>query len=327
MSSNDAIGFKLDKIPSNDNHIVADVIELLCLINLDGIISKADAITRVRELKKMGGTDPNESSGTDVAAQIDDKWEQKGNDWFSYLEHRAKKFGTSYPFKYKDEHDTLELKQRLYPNHRLYIFILLCSFHNNFNKSSKLQGFFEQVSYLALKKYLPSQSEIHHFGSNPTLAFEDSFGSSNKLEDRVRGFAEQVNEEVVEHTMDFREGNTGDGGVDLIAWIPFNDNVNGMIIILAQCTCSINWDGNDKDLEATSVNFKYIHFTEKPNSMLFIPFCYRKAKSEWFLGSEVSGIVVDRYRISHLLNGAYDELIDPAKEFVEFIVDYEESLF
>src|SRR5687768_11122497 len=86
---------KLDRTPRApkfDVHVWADYVELLCLFNVDGEISRIDVVDRVRErARDLGeGSGPREEdvTGTPGASEADDRWSILVSDWFANLHHR-----------------------------------------------------------------------------------------------------------------------------------------------------------------------------------------------------------------------------------------------
>src|ERR1051325_7740721 len=100
----------------------ADYIELLCLANRDGEISKADLNDRFPEREK----DLKEGDPEDMAelenlekeeglstkrSEIPDKWETRLDDWFKIIRVRSAAYQDAYPFQLTDENE-LKLKKR-----------------------------------------------------------------------------------------------------------------------------------------------------------------------------------------------------------------------
>ena len=125
---------KLERIPSVPHYKIhhwADYVELLCLVNIDNTISKADLMSRIP--KRMD--DLHEGNGDDEAdvdpdaapspAERDDRWQQRIDDWFKHLAYRHQVFGEAYPFILGT--NELARRSRLNMRSRLYISLLLSS--------------------------------------------------------------------------------------------------------------------------------------------------------------------------------------------------------
>src|SRR5258705_13407346 len=89
----------INHLPSSntDIHLWADYIELLCLISIDGRISKADILDKWQEESSLNKFLEDQDDGlsderTDVR---DSKRERKSDDWFGHLTYRSSVFGTN----------------------------------------------------------------------------------------------------------------------------------------------------------------------------------------------------------------------------------------
>ena len=295
----------------------ADYIELLCLANLDGELSEADIIDRFsereRDLREGDPTDIEklklfeEESGTATRrAEINDQWNIQLEDWFKVIRIRASNYGVAYPFEVTE--NEIRRKSVLTSDHKIYIYLLLCSNLYLFDKRSQitLTSAFEIICYEALKAILPTHAEIHLFGSNPlnskgryngTLSFWD------KMSKLASDLCEQVNSRVKES--DYPKKNKGDDGLDIVAWIPVGDSLPTMPIFFGQCACTTDWvtKQNDSAFHAWS---NKINFTNYINNLIFIPFCYRGADGNWFkIGDIRLSFLLDRKRIMHNLGTGF----------------------
>ena len=112
------VAINLEKLPSSpDLHVWSDYIELLCFINKDGFISKADVIDRLQEgmdidLSVEDQEDLESEKSNDIRMN---KIELKASDWFGHLEYRKGIFGKLdfYPFEVSVDGDSLTRKNEL----------------------------------------------------------------------------------------------------------------------------------------------------------------------------------------------------------------------
>lgn len=327
---------KLETLPPTyDSHAWADYIELLCLTSKDGRVSKADVIDFVRRRKKdlkegqpiEGSEAEEEDIEEDIEAEIkiedeyeddedidedilepamaDDKWNVRANDWFGHLEYRAGAFAESYPFRVAKGETVLVLsssKSRVSSRRKLYLFLLMASNLRYFNESDRtsIASIFEVASFYALEAYLPPQSKLHMFGKH-SLNDKGPY-SSGTLWKKLNRMATDIREKVVCEQRDFKPNNTGDAGLDLIAWLPLESEMRrGFFLVFGQCACTSQWV--DKQFDTSYDTWKnYLSFTVYPTRLTFIPYCFRKATGAWYDYTKISAtVLVDRLRLINLL--------------------------
>lgn len=328
------ITVNLDKIPQSEKeHLRADYIELLCLVDPDRQISVGGAADHFRGEKDLNidleDFDPSLSS-----AQASDIWVKKSRDYFQHIGYRIAAFREFYPFYFSENKRILHRHETITDKQKLYIFMLVCSCLRHFDKTKwpLLTGSFEYLSYAAIKAYLPIQAEVHVFGKN-SLKIDSRYSTPNKAE-RIKQFAQDIFEK---HKLDDSdvaerlESVTGDGGADIVAWIPFGtndfaDNQRGTLIILGQSTCKEDW--GDKQFEVHNDKWRnYIDFKVSPLNAIFIPVCYRNTHNRWYDVTEIGNIIViDRLRFVHLLQNNPLPLDNIPYDFVDEIVNYKQSL-
>ena len=234
----------LDKLPAHsDIHLWADFIELLCLCNLDGYVSKADVLDRYEEIMGTDKSEEQDASSSDERNDIrSNRLELKSDDWFGHLAFRAGTFGGDdfYPFEMTSDGDALVRKDELTLKHKLYIFLLIAS---NLRYTPTLRdgisSDFEAICEVALKKCLPYQAEVYIFG---TGGLPDSKKLSGNLFKKITKLADLLNERVIVEEKNLSHRNVGDGGLDIVGWVPMGDSARGLFCIFGQCACDFdNW--------------------------------------------------------------------------------------
>jgi len=309
--------------PTSNSHEIADYIELLCLVSQDGRVSKADVIDLVRErVEDLGegkptdlpdiedeeliedqGLDKPEDAGPIVA---NDKWEERINDWFKNLDYRVRSFAESYPFRLIKNGTVLVLrgsKLRMNQQRKLYVFLLLASNLRYFTKpdQTSIASIFEVASWHALARYLPGDAKVYMFGRHAL----NTGNYSGSLWGKVNRLAADIGEKVVCEKSDFKPTNTGDAGLDLVGWLPFehtsDEMTRGFLLAFGQCACATNWP--KKQYETHYDTWKnYISFTAYPFRLTFIPYCFRDATGDWFDWTKIGmTVLVDRPRLMNLI--------------------------
>lgn len=295
-------------------HYFCDYIEILALINNRDIVSISDVYDRFKE-----SNDIDIEANTIPHEEISDKWNDRVNGWFNNIDSRNLVFKDFYPFIV--ENNNIHLKEALTDHHKLYIFLLLSSTKKyTSNTNHYLTNDFEMVSLIALQNYLPTFAKSYIFGKSSdryTGTLKDKIIKlSNDLKYKVKGNSFQVND-------------TGDGGLDLVAWLPFSndENQNNMQIFLAQCATGKNW--TYKQYETQTITNYYIDFKTQANYVFFMPYDCRNIERNFSEESGIfNGLFFDRVRILYLLENNIDEIIELTSfgSIVNKVISYEEEI-
>lgn len=102
----------------------------------------------------------------------------------------------------------------------------------------------------------------------------------------------------------FTDRNTGDGGLDLVAFKHpcENENIPGSLICFAQCACGPdNWERKQHDSSHGNWQNR-INFMHRPANFMFTPVCFRDSEGQWFLKDKIlNSILMDSPRILQLI--------------------------
>ena len=282
---------------------MADYIEFLCICNTDKEMSMGDMLaivySSVESEAEREAEIEDDPTFEESPAEFKDYQQRAVEDWFEQLEYRQGAFNDFYPFQLKDRR--LILETDVSDKMKCYIFLLLCSSLRIIKKShmNTLTTLFETISTEVLKKYLPDFI-VHPFGKS-SVAREYY---PNKLVDAIEKLAGNLGERNICQKEDIASKDTGDGGLDIVAWRPFSkDETPGKLICFAQCACSPDeWGGKIHDADIGKWR-QYINFLHEPAQFIFIPICFRSSNGDWFRKSEIgSTVVIDRLRICSLLS-------------------------
>ena len=172
---------------------------------------------------------------------------------------------------------------------------------------------FERLCCLVAKSYLGEHAHCELFGTSIKESFEEKVKKIlTKL--HIKG--------------EFKNplGSTGlqkDGGIDLIAWIPFNDNKDSQLIALGQCKTGSNWEELMKKV-AFFQNYSTLQPFVEPEYMFFVAEDFGMHK--WEERSRSCGIIFDRIRIMEFLPVNIKEIDAPlfkdVKSWVEGAIVY-----
>ena len=309
----------LSNVPSesySNEHYYCDYIELIALISNEDIVSSSDIYARFLDDGKIT------SSGSDENDECTDKWESRINSWYEILKYRGSCYLATYPFIIA--RTTIKLKADLNEKQKKYLFLLLNSNLKYVKDRNILTSDFEEFSLTAFKNYLPSIANIHRFGKS--MANNDRYIGS--LANKIDLFASDLNYNTKYESHFFSNHNNGDGGLDIVSWVPFeNDsNTNNMSIYFGQCATGKDWTKKQDDTKKFE---NYINFKSNISHVLFIPYDGRNIDSKFNEEASLSlNLLFDRSRIINLLaenNEIVNELTS-FKSVVDNAILYEENI-
>ncbi len=332
----------LENLPSvKDEHIWADYVELLCLTSLDTTISKAGIVDRINERHDVGENSPvnDETDNIDhydfnsleetrtMPSAIDSRNEQFIEDVFSHLEYRdVNTLKGTYPFEFSPKRNSLSLRSSLSKEQKLYLFFLIASNIRCLTQStkSKVPDLFEVISRDALKNYMPSPTQVYIFGTN---TYDDAKRYKGVLVDKIKKLAEDLGDKPHFKPKDFKPTNTGDGGLDIVAWLPFKSGTTGNNIrLFGQCACTEEWV-KKQHTSNTPTWAKRISFGINPINAIFIPFCYHSSNGGWFNEDNIhqGTILFDRIRLMSLLLNHVESIHESVFEIVDAALQQKSS--
>lgn len=331
METTAPIPIDLTRLPkkNQDVHIWVDYVELLCLFNIDGIVTKAEVVDRLQENEYLLDSADEDTVGfadDATVSETKDKEETQIDDWFLHLSYRTGALDTFYPFILSKNGDSLALVNDLTLKHKLYIFLLAASNLRYFPKYVyKITNAFERMSLVALKEMLPHSAQVHLFRPSGDVVNRHYQGN---VWSRINNLAEDLRERVLVNEDHFSPSNSGDEGLDLVGWVPVGDETTGgMLSIFGQCACTEEWVTKQHSSSMDSWRSK-ITFTSPAANMIFIPFCFRTATGEWCQPKDIhQSILIDRVRLAYFLSDEYVTLQQlPVFEVIEEFLTIKESL-
>ncbi|QEL64785.1 hypothetical protein OTERR_13090 [Oryzomicrobium terrae] len=273
----------------------ADFVELHALVHPDHCYSRGDLSTLLRR---------NRDTAINRTADEETRW----RDIAIFAATRSSEFGAAYPYRVSDDGDTLELIADLTAENEAYLKLLLASLmrHAPRNRRAELGRFFEQACHLVFCKLMPTGSTVY-----PTWASGgEAAHYQGTLFEKMTKLASDIRCTANFKERDFKANDTGDGGIDIVAWHPMADVRDGMPMAFAQCGCSKE-DWSFKHLEASpSKHFRHFPVMHRWATYYFMPLDLRHADGDWAYKSDIGeAIIVDRLRLLRL-STQYDLLDD-----------------
>lgn len=282
------------------NYRWADYLELLCLASKDHELSASDAQDRFLSPETDDLIDPegNDDSETSLDGLSLDgkqaKWEKRLSDYYNICKHRAAFYKDRYPFEVSS--DFIKCRDGFSREQQVYLFLLFCSNLPVLSRSDRtfFTSSFERIAKAALEKVIPSSSICKAFGKGS----EAIPAYAGQIFDKITKLAEDLGCSVKAKKSDYASTDTGDTGLDLVAFQKFGDAANRFPLIFCQCTCEADWFHKQCESSFNSWKSK-IDIWQTFLNFVFIPHCYRNASGDWHAESEIYQDVVlfDRFRI------------------------------
>lgn len=319
----------LENISSSDFNKLADTIELMAIFSKDKLINASIILDRLSDKKnttavsKHGINNSTLATGDDldeyltlieeseVASKVDEEDEHDFEDkktikfkqnFSNIFSHRVNTYSDSYPFIYDATTKTLSfVNTKLDASNYFYIYLLISSNLDAINDSShNLTTQFEKTSYFLFKYLLPENfSKVIYYGASVKNSMDIISSSKNKLIDKITELRDLLKISIHPYINEEEIGkyNNGDGGIDIVGYNDFNDDVETKIIFIGQCACGSEWE--EKQIESNFINLdKFFHFFNKPTSVVLIPRSFRDFNNNWDKKSDILDcILIDRYRL------------------------------
>ena len=170
----------------------------------------------------------------------------------------------------------------------------------------------------AVRRAMPPNAAVHLFGKNAELK---SGRYEGRLVDKLKLLARDLGEKTRFAEDDFNERDFGDNGLDVVAWFPSGDSLNGKIVIFGQCACTPEWVAKQHS-SADDAWYEVMSLMARPVNVCFIPYDFRRADGSWYKRSSIQRtMVIDRRRLLYHLG-----LLPASAEAAGIAADLREAL-
>lgn len=266
-----------------------DFIELKALIHPDRCYSRGDLMALLKRTRDTA-TDRSDHA---------DHGESRWRDVTGFCQTRIAEFDDTYPFRVSEDGDTIELIDDITSEQAAYLSLLLSALMRHVPKKryGEVARFFELVSQVVFCQLMPEGAEVH-----PTWAHGGPQAHyKGTLFEKMKQVAGDIRCTANFEERDFKANDTGDGGIDIVAWHPMADAREGIPVAFAQCGCSKD-DWKFKQLEASPAKHRRNLPAMHPwATYYFMPLDLRHPDGDWAYKSDiVETIIVDRLRLLRL---------------------------
>ena len=312
------------KIPDeakSKTYIYADYVELICLFSND-FVSQSDVMDRMYDSgEEFDLSNPLDGSTGSINTQQHDFAEKFVNTIFEYIEERKTIYQNTYPFE-TDLEKGINLKDRktLTEKQKLYLYLLIASSLKSFKKLiSEITSEFEILSESVLKSYLSPRAIVLNFANNTIY--------KGNTKEKIKQLAKYINVDYNNNEIEqISEHNSKEEGLDIVAWIPFEDNNPNTIIILGQCACGKDWFGKQNE------TFRYenylSHYRQPFIHSVFMPYDLKNTKGRFEFSKDIitNHIIFERRRILYLSNETIFYKLKYSRQIVEKCLEYQEDI-
>lgn len=314
---------------SSDLFLWCDYVEVRCLTHPDKRFSRQNLLECLAELDafsmrdgeddEVGDYDGEQGDYVDEAdeelAQYEDndlihqdaqdpipttdRRESKVASIFAQLGVRAAVFEEGYPFSLDDGLQEISLLEARTGEHGLYLQLLLSASLRLINpqRRAELTSEFESISEKIFRGLMPAGWEVHQFGAKLSTRYR------GHLYNRLVKLAGDWRGHLRIKRAHLKTRNSGDGGLDLVAWHPLGaDGRVGIPIAAAQCGCTAEeWSLKQLEASPSKLNIDVLHkwatYYFMPQDLLGVI----DGQHDWQRRNDVaSAIVIDRLRIMRL---------------------------
>lgn len=295
----------IDLVPRHTyDFLWADYVELLCLCSKNKCVSSGNLQAITQETQDLQTDSDEASQDLEAPEVLDDRISNRWVDIKRRLQMRSKSW-PSWPFQL----DGAVLSSQFdaaNAEHRLYVALLIASSLRLCENTRwpEVTSAFEEISYYWMRNSLNDHWVVRPFGAHQTLP--DAY--TGTLRAKLEALAEDINAALIKPASDYDPRDTGDGGIDLVAWMLMGDSRGHWPVIFGQCACSpTDWEGKQLSVSASSVEAHIL--PQHPGAAYcFVPHDLQSSEQKWQRASHMlRTVVVDRARILHLFrvtNGA-----------------------
>jgi len=180
----------------------------------------------------------------------------------------------------------------------VYRFLLFVSLNQAYQELAFRKGsanipaeLFEDLTLIALKRY--AGGDAIRFGAPRRNPVPSSFPKA------IEYLASTIFEAIGARDIERQE--TGDDGLDIVAWLAFGDKRSSQLMLLAQCAIGTDWKNKRSELDLALWR-RHVDWHSEPLRVFSVPF-HHELGGSWRETATRGGIIFDRLRIAKLAVG------------------------
>lgn len=209
---------------------------------------------------------------------------------FREVRRRVSSGGDAYPFTF--EGGSMSLRPG--PSALAYVFMLCLSRSFLLREERRFQEvdrLFDSLVIDALRAYLGPHAETVRFGWPVSDGRPPDFYTALDWLSARMGLDRGPSKATPDRK---------DGGVDIVAWMPFVDGGTGFLTLLTQCTIQMDWAPKARDAVA-DVWAGWVDFGRMPLTCLAVPHVVPRTFDKWDEIRRTVHVLLERVRLTALL--------------------------
>lgn len=251
------------------------------------------------------------------------------------FENRKQRLNGKWPFQMKvfqKAGGLLSLELEFIPSHAWadrYLTLLLCASQQFFNKSgsSIYTSYFEEIGFYVLKQLFTNPWQIKKCGA----AASGIHAYTGTVKEKITALCHDMGMGDDGLNPYWQPAQSGDGGIDLVAFLPFADGYGYISAAFGQCACTNQLSQiENKALESSHAKLRAkINFQALPLNLLFSPVeLSEPTRKTKFILSGCDAAIIDRSRLlEHMDNFTLSpEIISHNQQFCSIGIDSLQSI-
>lgn len=289
-----------------DAYLVADWVELACLLDEDGRFTGARFAQARGQGEQFDAAAEGDIARDDDPQRADERLDEAYALW-RLLSRRAEDFDADYPFEIDADDLTIQAREPTRMR-RVYAFLLAAANLNIFNtEKSLLTTSFERMSRHVIAAMLPVGAVTEMFG---TAAPSGSRYKQGNMLARLRRLADDIGSDLTDAAEDVSSHASGDGGLDIVGYHRLAGPPSWAPVVFGQCACGKDWITKQQEVSASTWEPRFVRsFFIVPVTM--IPYSYDNEEGGWHSRWNLRGPLIDRRRWLRLMTdrceGAYTD--------------------
>ena len=215
---------------------------------------------------QAGFQDPEEETDPEAAFSRSDRANSRLMEAWQELRRREKALGKQSPFAVKGTTISRRKTWRAWPEYSFCVFLALRPYYRSLNRTVFGKNYVQQG---ALFEGLVRNS-VRAWGWK-TVSAGFTEGNFARLVERLPVISNQIGVPVGGNLARWLSDDAQDGGLDVLAWLPFNDERPDQLFLLMQVKSGRDWE---ESLDQPSLRFwgKMLDFSSPPYKGLAMPF-------------------------------------------------------